>query len=374
MRLGGEFSCGANYRAKCATRSLKWAYEAIHRAGDIKTVCILGDLFQSMNPTPQLISVVGQIFHMYREKGIHTVLLPGNHDSVSAEWNDHALGVYRWSGVTVIENHGLVRLCNDTVEILFVTPREGVVNNYLKDILSGVWSECSTLSCDGPPSNQHVIPLCRVLALHSGISHRATPQRHIRDTNSIHIANIQNFINMYGISHVFAGHWHQHFRISPKVCQIGALVQNGWKDRDCDVGCICVLNPSTNEVTVIHVPGPRFVIVTSLIALEDLVLNARDIYPAKTDLFIEATLRASDLEPARDLLHEACGWLDGVIELRWTLLTGTETVRQSMCESAERARGDAITESCERYVQRMPLENIVSRDSVITRVIKYIRR
>jgi hypothetical protein len=89
-RCGGPLDAGLNRRAQSSLRALHRAIEVANCQAD--RVVILGDLFDSPRPSPQLIAAVQVALS---ESRLRPLLVVGNHEQVSSASGDHALGPLR---------------------------------------------------------------------------------------------------------------------------------------------------------------------------------------------------------------------------------------------------------------------------------------
>ncbi len=208
-RHGGPKEAGINRRCRQVLDTLKRAVDRVNERRCAALV-ILGDLFDTTRPEPQIVAEVQQILKC---ANMPVYILMGNHDLVSTTPGDHALGplapVARIIDDGVLLQIGKLQLC-------CVPFQPGPAIDWLPSRLA-MW-------------NPQATNLPTALLLHLGLASDDTPV-YLRGTpDTIPADLVIDLCKQYGFSACFAGHWHTHrvFCEDPLVVQVGALCPTGF--------------------------------------------------------------------------------------------------------------------------------------------------
>ena len=259
---GGPLSCGVNRRGEYVLAALQ---AAVHQAnGAQAALVVLGDLFDTVRPEAQLIARVQEIF---RTADKTPICLLGNHEMVSTTPGDHSLAPLK-PVATIVEKPTLLRVRDarglSPIDLICIPFQPGPAVEWLPAALTaGVQGE--------PPKLGSPVSPVKVLALHLGLQDDATAAFLKGAHDSVPISLVEKLAVQHGITHVFAGNWHDH-RLwkfpTLRVEQMGALFPTGWNNPGIDYGYLTVLSYQGEEER--RIEGPRFVSVSTLKGVEEL--------------------------------------------------------------------------------------------------------
>lgn len=245
-RQGGPKISGINRRAQETLDVLEAA--AFRATEDGTRLMVLGDLFDSMRPNPQIMAAaMAALPH-------DAIVLKGNHDSASDHPEDHALGPLAWPrGRQVISEPTILDV--DGLEVWAVPFQSGHASEWLPDVLAGLESGDSAGRSCRPAS-----PTGRILTLHLGVEDGTTPEFLKGAHDSIPAATLHQLQQKHKIGHVFTGNWHNHAKWDDEgnhITQVGALVPTGWDNPGRRYGGLAYSDGSME-----FLPGPRFLKLT----------------------------------------------------------------------------------------------------------------
>lgn len=367
-RYGGEMKAGVNWRAEAVLGVLDQAVtRAVAQACDM--LVVLGDLFDTTRPEPQLIARVQTIFQRATDENMDVVVMVGNHDQVSSHAGDHALGplepVARIVDKTTLLQVGGVEL----VLIPFIT---GAASGWIPKELDGILGKPGEQGARSvPPSTTR-----RLLALHCGLADDRTPPWLVNAPDSIPIDRLDSICEHSGIDFVFAGNWHsrqvwertpgdasQHARC---IMQVGALVPTGF-DNPGLTGYGTVATWDCGVVSAHELPGPRFVKVQSKVELADVLKQNASL---KHDLFISESAAPEDLRERAVALNAL---VTGKV-LQGAQVLPDLAVAQAEARTAATSAKSAETmqAALDAFVRDMPLDDGVDRAAVLARARGYI--
>ena len=246
--FGGKSCAGINGRAQLVLDTLQDAFH-VAELSEVTDMFILGDLFETTRPEPQLIAAVGQVFTTTNMM-IH--ILVGNHEQCSTQQGDHALGPLELlRNVDVIDTPRRVwPSCLPTLALPF-TPEEPL------DALRTLFSNTSWPDQATP----------RMLLMHEGIRTKDTPAF---IPGGIGFSALQDLCEENEIKYALSGHWHEHMcqhmltgKDETMICQVGALCPRSFQDSADPqfYGKLAMLGDGA--VSTVTIPGPRFIKATS---------------------------------------------------------------------------------------------------------------
>lgn len=309
---------------------------------------ILGDLFDTERPEPQIIAAVQNAL---RDDSIEKIFLVGNHDQVSVATGDHTLGPLSDIGTVVEEPTCVSRLEWDT-DLLLVPFRPGPAVEWFPD---------TVIKLAEQPSKKR-----KILGMHLGISDDATPPWLKNAPDSIPVDKLLYLCNQFGIDFAAAGNWHanQVWDDGCIVTQVGALCATGFDNEGLrGYGCLSVWD-SINGYTNTEIPGPRFIKFSSA----DLFYRNLDDIPALS--FVKITALPNDKKKAQDLIEEAKlegKIFDGCVE------TDLEDDKVAARTAATVARSaETLEEALALFIANMPLPEGVNREHIVERARKYL--
>jgi hypothetical protein len=276
-RHGGPLVAGVNDRCREILSVLHAASQAAVRA-NAEAVYVLGDLFDSPRPSPQVLTATMQALEPLRRAGIELRLLVGNHDRASDACNDHALGPMGFvDEIAVVAEPTFYWQGAQAGAVLCVPflPQQTA---------DTVLAEADKLVAEATAEYESIAPGCGgprlLLAAHLGIIGKDTPP-FLRDApGAIRVERLQRWCADRKVEVALAGDWHGRtvWRGLPGqavVAQVGALVPTGWDNPGLDgYGSIIGWTPGT-QPTIDSLPGPRFLRAPSAGAAVKLASAAR---------------------------------------------------------------------------------------------------
>jgi len=340
--FGGPVVCGVNTRGNQVLDALKAAVEA---TVDCDAFVVCGDLFDTSNPSPQLIAQAQRIF----EGGPNTYILLGNHDMVSTTDGDNALGPLRPLQNVQVEQETDVAFIKDTA-LLSIPFMPGDCREWFAPAVEEAVQHAAQF---GPDHK-------RVLAFHLGVIDKDTPAFLREAHDAIPLEVVQEAMKRHSIVYAYCGNWHTPKRWG-NIVQCGALAPTGWDNPGWDYGQVHVLDTVTGHMSIVHIPGPRFLSVSTLD-------EAREAY-------IEWKRRGCDIYPYLNLKGEAASALDEVRSWGVTARAVTDTTD---AKDATRAAAVAVREAgtlreaLAKYVTEMPVAEGVERSKVLAMAGKYL--
>jgi hypothetical protein len=362
-RFGGQVVAGINARGQLALDAFKRAVEAAQDA-HVRALIVLGDLFDTSHPEPQLIAAVQEIV-----KDIQLVVLMGNHDQVSSEPGDHALGPLT-PVATVIEKPQILQL--DEVELWAVPFRPGRATDWLPQVMAEL--QGSTSKGRQPRS-------VRVLALHLGLLDDSTAPWLLESHDAVPAKLVGELCDQYDIDTVLAGNWHdrKQWTLGPErgsILQVGTLCPTGWDNPGTEgFGGLAILDVDFSKggihedlgLEVKEIPGPRFIKVEKP---DEWTMRLLDMKEQGQKVFARVIAPPEFMSTARawfEAEKKAGTIVDGEVEPE-----GTEE-RIAAITAAHSARSaETLDEATANFVRDMPLPDGVDRAAVLARVKRFL--
>lgn len=363
-KFGGPLVAGVNRRCSQAATALRLAAEKAKLVG-AEVLVICGDLFDGVRPEPQVISEVMQALWTGPE---HTVVVKGNHDSVSDQSGDNALGPLRAmvdQGVEVLDVPGKCSMA----PVVVVPYRSGPASEWLEKDLD--------LACTGTEGK-------KLLVLHQGIRDKDTPEFLRGAPDAVDANLLAELMQARKIRAAFAGHWHypRHWNYNylevdgllaenmgrVDIFQVGTLCPVGLRDETTckdDYGRMVVWDTGSETYEEFCVPGPRFVRMgladTAKVGLiTRLVADHCQVYvTVETDDQVAGSCMLDGLRKV--------GVVDGEVSLD---TCESEAAARSAAQAVRGA--DTLREAISAYVAEMPLPDGVGRGEVLSRVMSYL--
>jgi hypothetical protein len=344
QRHGGAVEAGLNARCRAVVDALM---RAVDRARELQcgALAVLGDLFDSASPSPQVIAAVQQAL-----RGVETYLLLGNHDMVSMAPGDHALGpLDGFNMIEVVERPTVISVGD--AELWTVPFQPGDARKWLPKTLATSFQNIQ------PPKH-------RILCLHLGLIDESTPP-YLKDAHdAVPVSLVEELKAHYGIDCVLAGNWHSRKRWG-NVMQVGALVPTGWDNPGLTgYGSLVIYDSADKTLTVREIPGPRFIKARMPEDVDAAIEGA----PEGTQLYLQYVAPPDQLDEARKLVDSL-----GMV------FTAAEVIPDgAAAESAARGAADAarstetLIEALNAFVKEMPLDEGVDRELVLLRAREYL--
>lgn len=343
-RHGGLKVNGINTRGQLTLTCLRSALYVAHGAGAALAI-ILGDLFDSMRPEPQLLAEVRALYREMNKAGLEIWMLKGNHDSASDTPGDTALYAVIERGAKAIDVP--TKLVHKNQTICMVPFRSGPITEWLPDTL------------------RELAPLeGTILCLHAGIKDGETAPWLLSAPDAIERGVLSALMDQHEISMCFAGNWHDH-RIWEEwdVHQVGALCPTGFANLGTDLyGKVAIWTREAGQADRVRyeqVPGPRFLKLGREAHPKDLP-DTGNIY------FVEWHVAPERYELAKTELEAL------VTDKRifaGSVLPDGEGVQEGLTEAAFAARlAVGLDEAIGAYVGALKLPSHLRRESVEARV------
>lgn len=353
-RFGGEVEASLNRRARMVLQTLDRARaRALEQLG-VAHIFVLGDLFDTHNPIPQLIGAARGVM----EEGGCWNLLMGNHDQRGPAAGDNALVAFGRSdnAVRFFEKPEVMRIGagKEARRILVVPYGPGEAEQVLNAAVP-----------DEPVD---------IVLLHAGVRDALTPPW-LRDSpDSVDAQVLFRFMERVGARLALAGNWHEARRwVSGEraIYQVGSLCPTGFDNPGLDgYGLLVTVDPATLQVDAEEIPGPRFCKVSSPEQLAELAATIRT-FPAGYSVFVEYQTTPDDLEGAAVRLSALVteGLLAG-----WEVVPDRSRSEQMAREAAEAASQQTTTEQAvEAYVAHLDLPPSVSKVDLAARCIAFLK-
>ena len=349
-RHAGAYTAGINDRCWAVFVSLEDAIEHAGRS-ECDALVVLGDLFDSPNPSPGMFSVTQDILNKHP-----TVIIQGNHDQASDAPLHSALGPLRCVADVVSEPQVLEF---DGVDLIAVPFQSGKCKDWLRKSVENL--------CTGQQTTS------RVLAFHAGIVDDSTPQ-FMKDTDAaITVQELSKLCYDFGIDAAFAGHWH-----NPKVwteetffvqedkakqvslVQAGALAPTGWNNEGMDYGNFYTYDtgqPKNKRLSVDaeRISGPRFITIN----VGDDVSILKGVPRLREAPAVYVRIRADEHEAelAKEIIKAA---ISAGIVVSGEILYDTSETNAAARDAASKTRSSkTLEEAIVHYTEKMPLGEFV---------------
>ena len=341
-RHGGPVKAGINRRCQHVLDAMSRAYARADEL-DAKAVVILGDLFDTTRPEPQIVAAVQQIM-----RKLPTYILMGNHDLVSTAPGDHCLGPLS-PVATVVETPTWVMQQNN-MQLLFIPFQPGPAVEWLPEVVK-----------EAAPKRYHKdVPA--TLLLHLGLADDKTPVFMRGAHDAVPASMAADLCKQYGFTACFAGNWHSYkvLRKRPLVCQVGAAVPTGWDNEGLEgYGAMVLWDGKKMEVE--WIPGPRFL---KTHVDDDIVI------PDDQQVYLQIIAASDQTGDALEMLKGAMD--DGLVVAGEVVPDNTEA-RVAAKKAAMVARSaDTLEEALASYVEEMTIPEGVTREEVLATVRKYL--
>ena len=337
--FGGPVVCGVNSRGEQVLAALEAAVKA---TADCDALVVCGDLFDVANPNPQ---TVARVMSILRSRGT-TLILCGNHDMVSASKGDHALApLDRLKQAEAIDAPHYWS-ADHKYALLLVPFQPGDAREWFPAAVASLANNVSEVT--------------RVLAFHLGVIDKDTPAFLREAHDAIPLEVVQEVMERHGISYAYCGNWHSPKRWG-KIVQCGALAPTGWDNPGWDYGQVHVLDTVTGHMSIVHIPGPRFLTASTLKDAQEAFIDA-----TRRQCALYLTLKGE----AAPLLDEVRSW--GVTA---RAVTDTAEVKAATRSAAVAVReAGTLREALAKYVSEMPIAEGVERSKVLALASQYLAR
>jgi calcineurin-like phosphoesterase family protein len=378
---GQEVAPGVNARCNRILAALDCATMQGERTVD--QLVILGDLFDTDKPTPQLVAATlrALLRDLPEEEKVPALqLLLGNHDMTSARKGDNAFASMEFARETFVHDEpGYVRFDNGVV-LLMLPFRPQPTKEWFYEALGDVAVQSVIPSQLGKISRD-----TRILCFHAGVRDVQTPFYLKESADAVDIDPLFVAMERADIQFAVCGNWHNHRTWQRKmqdgrlmsVVQCGALAPSGFDNPgweygrvfDFDVDFRRSVGGKQRQATINKIHGPRFIVVNSGGGVS---FNSAE-RGADEDLFFKIKMREGETqEEAREWFRKYVGLerFGGVIYEPFE-----QDTRAQDEEAAEAARvSETLDEALRGYIGEMPLPDNVERGEVETQALGYLNR
>lgn len=339
---------GINQRCRLALGTLERAVNrAVHHG--CAQLYVLGDVFDTTRPEPQVMTEVQRILHRPR---LDVIIVEGNHDMVSTAPGDHSLGPL--SPNCHIIDQPLFWEEPAGPQVLAVPFEPGSASEWLPKRVKAL------LEGQAAPGGR------RMLVTHVGISTNDTVPWLKSALDQIPASLLGTLCAEHHIDIVLAGNWHTHWiynlatpRFS-KAVQVGTLCPTGWDNPGLEgYGTMPIWDVSTGALTVEVIPGPRFLNIVA----DQLTAPQAKVEAPGCSLFVRARSDQSRMGLCQDLLQKMKD--SGEVAAFEVELEDAE-VRAAARTAATVARSaDTLDSALTGFVEQMPLPDGVDRAAVL---------
>lgn len=362
---GGPMISGVNQRAQAILDAL---HQAVREAAQLDCeFVILGDLFDTAKPTPQLVAATMAALRISESPDLQpqVLIMKGNHDEQSSARGDHALGplaVHPESGVELFEEPRIVTLPGG--ELWMVPFQTGPAKEWLPVVMAGLESTSSFVQGE------------RVLALHLGIHDGDLRSANFWAEGAHDAIGVEQLVELcfkHRINGVYAGNWHarREWTVTDqghtvRILQVGTLAPTGWDNPGLE-GYGTVAHWLDGHMGAIEVPGPRFVNVRSQAELDDITLEAG----VHNRLWVRRIAEPNDLDNARfeveAIKHSSPTVMSAEVRV------SKESIKAAAAQAATAARASGtLMDALEAYVAKLELPAGIDRAWVIEKARTYL--
>jgi hypothetical protein len=358
-RHGGQMRAGLNDRCRRTLAVLRDAVDCALDKGATGFV-VLGDLFDTAQPSPQLIAATQDIFEDAKRRDCEVVVLMGNHDQAGPAQGDHALGPLG-PVATIVDRPQVLSRAAWPCDLWAVPFRPGVAATWLPEAVRELRVRTTQAV------KRRVPP---VMGIHLGVRDANTAIWLSQSADAIDVSKLSDLCASFELRAAFAGNWHNHHRWSfvwpdeeseADIVQVGALVPTGWNNPGLrGYGGVALWDGKQVEMTTL--PGPRFLRVG---------LSELDEIDPSTDLCLQVVVGPDEMADAAariDALRAAShiGPSEVVVD---------DAVTNAQARSAADAArsSETFSESVAGYLASMPLDEGCDRASVTARVLAYLK-
>lgn len=348
---------GMNARCRMALRVLNQA-SAIARRGDCTHHFHLGDLMDTVHPTPQMLKAVLDAL-----SPLPATLLVGNHEQVTSQSDDHALApLWGHHNLTIVERpteHG------DRNDGLLMVPfMPGPASVWLPRELRKLAHKFDARNTRGK----------KILMTHVGIAYGDEATFISSGDDVIDGATLARHCADAGISTVLAGNWHTRREWEDKytgvrLIQVGSLCPTGFDNPGWDgYGILTVLDTTKGIIETVRVPGPRFLTFTGTMTRAEVQQQLQNASHKTNTVFVRWKGCAPDsLADNEHMLRQH--------DLAHFEIIPDDVDRKIAATGAAFAArsGETFEASLSGYIDAMPLPDEVDRAAVLQRARGYLK-
>lgn len=361
-RFGGASSAGINVRGRAVVDALDRAVRRSEELGSPALV-VLGDLFDRSATDPRLMAAT---MRALASEKVRVLVLVGNHDQVSTQPNDHALGPLAFvPNVVLVESPRKFNLPSG-LELLLVPFEPGDARVYLPERLRALHDEAVARRRGAST----YVPLV-VAGFHAGIADDTTPV-FLRDApDALPAVDLLNVLHELNVRAAFAGNWHARrawSRDGLDALQVGALVPTGFSNPGVDGYGTLAWIAQDRTVGWEVLGGPRFLDVRTAEEFRE----ASRMGQRGARVYLRWHCDPDDLATVREALDEAIE--AGHVVAGEAVVDTGEAVAATRTAAASARRAMSFDEALAGYIEAMPVQDGVDRGRVLDLARKYVRR
>lgn len=304
---------------------------------------ILGDVFDTATPTPQMMAAVMNVL-IRHEVDVHVIT--GNHDIASSAPLDHALAPLGFvsGGTSAVNVWSEPRRLGEVVVLPY---RKDSAELWIPEAIAGSWKDP------------------RILMMHAGIETDDTPFFLKGAPDSIKATVLAAACKRHGIEAVFAGNWHKPWsRVIDGVLmvQCGTMIPAGFDDEGVN-GFLWQYDSSTKALSRHRVSAPMFLAFRAADILENAVHFKKTLEQDPGHTFYRVTCTPDQVAGVRELMGSN----------HYEIVPDTTQVVKDARKAAQSVRSaESIAEAVHGFVSKMPVAAGVSREEVLARVRQYL--
>lgn len=361
-RCGGPVNAGINRRGAQTLNALHYASDLASGMG-ASALFVAGDLFDAVNPPPQLIS--GAIRALNR-KNLRIFVLAGNHDRASDQPGDHALGpmssVHKFD---VIETPEIIDVGDHTVAAIPFLP--GHAPDYLEKVVNDL----------GAPEGS-------VLCLHLGVYDDNTPEYLRNSHDAVPASLVFKICRKHGFPAAVVGNWHERRVWKGKdgtiIQQVGALAPTGWDNEGIKpYGGVAFW--TGDRIAMETAPGPRFLKVNGqkgLNSLETTLETANgavdpDLPHVGCSFYVRAVAKRGEEDKIRKKLEKLRSNVGETVFPAFEVVSDAKKAQEAAKQAAISAKtaGEDLADAVSGYVEKMDVP-VVYRDKIKNKAISLL--
>lgn len=367
-RFGGPVESSINRRGRQVLAVFRAAQQRAVKVG-ASVFVVLGDLFDTDRPVPQLLARVRSDFTSIGPK-MKRMLLVGNHDQTSDAPGDHALGPLAGDNAVVVAEPSsfLLGTSGERDTMLHLLPfRAAPAREWFADAVRTRVEDGAGLFGGGRPRST----MNELLGFHLGVVDGRTPSFLRGAHDAIEVTEVQRVLAECEIDAAWCGNWHSHDvwnTLVAQIMQLGALCPTGFDNAGVSgYGTLAVYDTEARTTKTYRLPGPRFLVRFFDESIDEVAAECPGdlVY-----LQLVCTPAQLDEGAARIVAAMEEGWIvDGEA-------VTDERSRAEVAQGAALAARDAgaLAEALAAFVGKMTLPPGVEPDRVLELAMDYLKR
>jgi hypothetical protein len=366
--LGGPYEKRMNTRCRETARVLRNALRVAEKR-DVDAFVVLGDLFDTADPYPQIEAEVMGILVEYSSCPIY--LLVGNHDQWSVRVGDNALAPLRFVSehVHVVDHSEMIRVAakgKGGARDAFLLMQPFIAGASAEQVLDAARMVFSLPRTDGAP-----LYLCA----HIGIKNARTPPYLRASQEGVEEEWLRGWLERAGARGCCVGNWHEHYAdAGRRIVQCGALCPTGFDNpspedvREDRFGTVVLLDTDTGEFDLsVRVPGPRFLTLDHASGWRGIVAAYRK---AGHLPYVRLRTQPENVPSVMGELQLAIEE-DAVFAGEVVPVVDAHRRSEAAKQATEAYRSRTLISAIDAYIDRVELDPGLDRENVRKKVLKY---